>query len=102
MRAKELALARPGIGISTGGRADPVAGEGKGLAQDRQRCVAWVVVPIEAEVRPRCGSLRGESRRGKQKAEEKENRYAHAITLRGVCVRRGCRGRRRRRICIAR
>ena len=56
-RAKELALAGPGIGLSAGRRAEPVTGEGKGFAQNRERGITWVIVSVEAEIGARCRRL---------------------------------------------
>src|SRR6266850_6142697 len=72
VRAKKFAFAGPGNGFFTGRRAKPVAREGKGFAKNRQRGIARIVVPIEAEIGLRGGSLRARSGNREQKTEEKE------------------------------
>ncbi len=72
-RAKEFAFAGPRIGIFTRGRTEPIAGEGKGFAQNGQRGVTWVVVPVKAEIGPGGGGLRERSGCRKKETEEKEN-----------------------------
>src|SRR6266571_1542752 len=72
-RAKELAFAIPRVCPFARWWAEPVTGEGKGFAQNGQRGVAWVVVPVKAKMGPGGGGLRERSGTYEKKTEEKEN-----------------------------
>src|SRR6266571_1031412 len=78
-RAKELAFAIPRVCLFARWWAEPVTGEGKGFAQNGQRGVARVVVPVKAEMGPGGGGLRERPGRWEKKTEEKENCCAQAL-----------------------
>src|SRR6266702_8743370 len=83
-RAEELAFAGPRVCLFARWWAEPVAGEGKGFAQNGQRGVTWIVVPVKAEMGPCRGGLRERTRRRKKETEEKENCCAQALGPGGV------------------
>ncbi len=78
-RAKEFAFALPRVCLFARWWAEPVAGEGKGFAQNGQSGVTWVVVPVKAEMGPGGGGLRERSGCRKKETGEKENCCAQRL-----------------------
>src|SRR6266851_3199262 len=112
LRTEKLALPCPGVCLFTRRRAQPKTHERKGLAKDWESGIARVSVAVEPEigflegrglwVRPMMFCDRGQSKTACQHAKPKECEQTFhdlRVTLRGVCGRPDCRGRRRRRIC---
>jgi len=72
-RTKEFAFAEPGICLGAGRRTEPVTGERKGLAQNRQHRIARVIVSVETEMGTPLRDLRGGAGTSKEQGKRKQS-----------------------------